>query len=184
MAAAAPDASLLASSAAYVVVIHVAAPGALGTIVNSFFPKGGVVKQQSETFIGPGGKVEYANRLSRIGPELHAFLDGDPFLGKGFGTRVTGKASIADTAIILDDQWLGTLLETGVLGVLGWLSLFVLVIRRLGARAKLDRDSREDGFRSRWPPRSRRLPRRCCFSTPSPLTRQRSWLIPCSACRR
>jgi len=126
-----------------IVVVHVAAPGAIGGVIEGFFPKGGVVAQQSETFIGPGGKVEYANRLARIGPELHEFSKYNPLVGQGYGTRVTGRASIADNAIILDDQWLGTLLEAGLLGVLGWLWLFGLAIRRLGIRAKLEHDSPE-----------------------------------------
>jgi polysaccharide biosynthesis protein PslJ len=125
------------------VILHFSSPGAIGGVIEGFFPKGGVVAQQSETYIGPGGKVEYANRLSRVGPELHEFSEHNPLLGIGYGTRVVGKASIADNAIILDDQWLDTLLETGVLGVLGWLSLFALVIRRLGVRAKLERDTPE-----------------------------------------
>ena len=125
-----------------IVILHFSAPGAIGSVIEGFFPKGGVVKQQSETFIGPGGKVEYANRLSRVGPELHEFSLHNPLVGIGYGTRVVGKASVADNAIILDDQWLDTLLETGLLGVLGWLWLFLLVIRRLGTRAKLERDTR------------------------------------------
>ncbi|HTW43622.1 MAG TPA: hypothetical protein VMD79_15050 [Solirubrobacteraceae bacterium] len=125
------------------VVVHVAAPGALGGIVGGFFPKGGVVAQQSETFVAAGGKVEYSNRLSRIGPELHEFSAYDPLLGQGYGTRITGRAEIADNAIILDDQWLGTLLETGLLGVLGWTWLFARAIRRLAIRAKLEGDARE-----------------------------------------
>ena len=48
-----------------------------------------------------------------------------------------------DNAEILDDQWLGTLLETGVLGVIAWVWLFGRAIRRLGARAKLERDTPE-----------------------------------------
>jgi len=123
------------------VILHFAAPGAIGSVIEGFFPQGGVVKQQSETFIGPGGKVEYANRLSRIGPELHEFSLHNPLVGIGYGTRVVGKASVADNAIILDDQWLDTLLETGLLGVLGWVWLFVFAVRRLGRRAKLERDT-------------------------------------------
>lgn len=127
----------------FLVVLHFAAPGAIGTVIQGFFPKGGIVKQQEETFIGPGGKVEYASRLSRIGPELNEFSKHNPILGIGYGTRVVGYLTKGDNSIILDDQWLDTLLETGVLGVLGWLCLFVLVVRRLSKRAKLERDARE-----------------------------------------
>jgi hypothetical protein len=127
----------------FLAVLHVAAPGAIGGVIQGFFPKGGLVQQQSETFIGPGGKVEYGSRLSRIGPELHEFSLHDPLVGIGYGTRVVGFLTKGDNSIILDNQWLDTLLETGVLGVLAWLSLFVLAIRRLSKRAKLERDTRE-----------------------------------------
>jgi polysaccharide biosynthesis protein PslJ len=125
----------------FLVVLHVAAPGAIGGVIEGFFPKGGIVQQQSETFIGPGGKVEYGSRLSRIGPELHEFSLHDPLVGIGYGTRVVGFLTKGDNSIILDDQWLDTLLETGILGVLAWLWLFVLAIRRLSKRAKRERDT-------------------------------------------
>jgi polysaccharide biosynthesis protein PslJ len=128
------------------VVLHFAAPGAIGTILGEFFPKGGIVQQQSETEIGPSGEVIYSSRLSRIGPEMHLYLQHDPLLGQGFGTRVTGLHNrAADNAIVLDDEWLDTLLETGLLGVLTWMWLFGSAIRRLGARAKLEVDT-PDGW--------------------------------------
>jgi polysaccharide biosynthesis protein PslJ len=127
-----------------VAVLHFAAPGALGGVVEEFFPKGGIVHQQEETEVGPHGEVEYSSRLSRITPELHEYLLHDPLLGQGYGTRVVGFHNAAeDNSIILDDQWLDTLLETGLLGVLAWLWLFGRTIRRLGVRAKLEADSRE-----------------------------------------
>jgi hypothetical protein len=125
-------------------VLHFAAPGAIGTIIEGFFPKGGIVHQQQETEIGPHGEVKYSSRLARIGPELHEYLQHDPLLGQGYGTRVVGFHNEAhDNAIILDDQWLDTLLETGLLGVLAWMWLFGRTIRRLGIRAKRERDTPE-----------------------------------------
>jgi polysaccharide biosynthesis protein PslJ len=146
------------------IVVHFLDPGAIGGFYNGFFPAGGVVAEQSQTFIGPGGQQLNANRLSRWGPELNEFQKYNPLFGEGFGTRITGRTSLTastsklsvwgdyafngqsapvsgsqDNAEILDDQWLGTLLETGVLGVIGWGWLFVRAIRRLGARAKLER---------------------------------------------
>jgi len=125
-------------------VVHVAAPGAIGGAIEEFFPKGGIVHQQSETEIGPHGEVKYSSRLSRLGPVFHEYLQHDPLLGQGYGSRVTGlhERNVAN-AIVLDDQWLDTLLETGALGVLAWLSLFGLAIRRLSVRAKLERDATE-----------------------------------------
>jgi hypothetical protein len=122
--------------------LHFAAPGAIGGVIGEFFPKGGIVHQQSETEIGPGGEVVYSSRLSRIGPELHQYMLHDPLLGQGFGTRVTGyHQPNTDNAIILDDEWLDTLLEVGLLGVLAWMWLFARAVRRLSHRAKLERDS-------------------------------------------
>jgi polysaccharide biosynthesis protein PslJ len=119
------------------VVLHVLAPGALGSIEEGFFPSGGIVSEQSQTYVSDGVTVQ-ATRLSRIGPQLHLFNEhNDPLLGEGFGTRIFGIGQ-QDNAQILDDQWLGTLIETGVLGVLGWAWLFTTVIRRLRARAKLE----------------------------------------------
>ena len=125
------------------IALHFAAPGALGNVVEEFFPKGGLVHQQSETEVGPKGEIILSSRLSRIGPVLHEYNQIDPLLGLGYGTRVTGRATIADNAIVLDDEWLDTLLETGLLGVLAWMWLFGRGIRRAGARAKLERDSPE-----------------------------------------
>lgn len=148
-------------------IVHFLDPGALGGLYEGFFPQGGIVAQQSQTFIGPGGVQENANRLSRVGPELQNFENYNPLFGEGFGTRVTGRTSLTaaqptgvldyaingqsnptaseDNAEILDDQWLGTLLETGILGIAGWVWMFVRLIRRLGARAKLERGS-PDGW--------------------------------------
>jgi polysaccharide biosynthesis protein PslJ len=126
------------------VILHFAAPGALGGLEEEFFPQGGIVQQQSETEIGPHGEVVYSSRLSRIGPEMHEYLKHDPLVGQGYGTRVTGlHQPNADNAIVLDDEWLDTLLEVGLIGVLAWVWLFGLAIRRLGVRAKLERNMPE-----------------------------------------
>lgn len=150
------------------IVVHFLDPGAIGGLYQSFFPQGGLVaSEQNGTVVGPGGVVENTSRLSRWGPELHAFSNYNPLFGEGFGTRVNGRTSITDkstgwgnysfsgqqsplsaskdNAEILDDQWLGTLLETGALGLIGWLWLFLRAIRRLGARARLERDT-PDGW--------------------------------------
>ncbi len=125
-------------------ILHFAAPGAIGGLEEEFFPKGGIVQQQSETEIGPGGEVIYSSRLSRIGPVFHEYLEHNPLVGQGYGTRVTGlHQRSSDNAIVLDDEWLDTLLEVGLLGVLAWMWLFGLAIRRLGVRAKLERHAPE-----------------------------------------
>ena len=57
-------------------------------------------------------------------------------MGKGYGTLIVeeGRAN----APILDDQWLGTLLEIGAIGAIAWLWLMVRAVRRLGRRARDD----------------------------------------------
>jgi hypothetical protein len=103
------------------VVIHFALPGTLGTLRSSFFPKGGLIAQQNNAAVGSG-------RLATFGPALHYELSPDPLLGEGFGTRVTQPDEIVrvPNGPILDDQWLGILLETGIIGF----SLLAFVIIR------------------------------------------------------
>jgi O-antigen ligase len=112
------------------VVVHVALPATLGPLKSAFFPPGGLIAEQKAS-AGTYG----SGRLADLGPSLDE-AKRTPFLGQGFGTRITewGRAN----APILDNQWLGTLLETGAVGVfaLGWLLL--RPIRRLARRAKED----------------------------------------------
>ena len=42
-----------------------------------------------------------------------------PLLGQGLGTRQTGADNPLRNAPILDNQWLGTFLDIGLLGSLG-----------------------------------------------------------------
>ncbi len=135
-----------------VLVINIVVPGSLTGIMQGFFPKGGFIASQSVTYYGRTGQQD-VSRLSRVGPQIHnVFLKHNLLFGEGYGTRITGRTSIDGTAAaiptqnqgqVLDDQWLGTLLDTGILGVVGWLFMYGLMIRRLGARAKLERNQRE-----------------------------------------
>jgi O-antigen ligase len=121
-----------------IVVVHFVLPGALGTVRGAFFPQGGLVAEQSNV----QGDQELANgRLADIGPSLDEWSR-RPVLGEGLGTRITGFTESFVNARILDDQWLGTLLETGIVGVAGWLFLLVRSVRRLGREAKADRSPR------------------------------------------
>ena len=117
-----------------ILVIHLALPGSLGTMWTSFFPHGGLVKQQ-EQGRGTGG----SGRVADLGPGLSEAAQ-TPFLGQGYGTRVVDQGPLLN-APILDDQWLGTLLETGILGLLAWMWLFVSFTRRMLRRAREDIDS-------------------------------------------
>lgn len=100
-------------------------PGALGNLRQEFFPKGGLIANQADV---QGDVGSASGRLAKARPAIDEWSR-SALLGEGFGTRVTtGPTS---NARILDDQWLGTLLETGFIGFVGWLWLFVRSIRRL-----------------------------------------------------
>lgn len=113
-----------------VLAIQFAIPGALRSVENSFFPTGGLVAQQNSN-------ADYAskNRLSRWGPTLNEW-ERDPLVGEGYATR---QPAMHPETFVLDDQWLKTLVETGILGVLGWGWLFGRSVRRLVRRAKRER---------------------------------------------
>lgn len=130
-------------------IVQIVMPGAVRGTVNAFFPKGGLIAEQSATFAAHGRQQD-ASRLSRIGPQLRGtFVKHNEFFGKGYGTRIVGRVSANSAAPallsdqILDDQWLGNLLDTGMVGFVAWLWLFVRVIRRLRARARAELSSEE-----------------------------------------
>jgi O-antigen ligase/polysaccharide polymerase Wzy-like membrane protein len=117
---------------------QVAMPGSLGTIKQSFFPEGGLLAEQESH---PGW--EGSGRLADLGPSLAQFAR-KPLFGQGFGTRIvdsTGQRHDKNS-LILDDQWLGSLLEIGLAGTLGLLWIFWRAIRRMGRAAKEDRTDR------------------------------------------
>jgi O-antigen ligase len=109
------------------VVIQVAMPGTLGTFRGILQPS--YVIQEQSTEMGSG-----SGRLADLGPSF-AELAANPLFGQGFGTRVV-LAGGDGGAQILDDQWLGTLLEVGVVGVLALAWLFIRAIRLLARRAR------------------------------------------------
>ncbi len=115
--------------------VHIATPGALGT-VRAFFPKGGLVNQQQDAAVGSG-------RLATLGPALHTEFK-NPLVGEGFGTRVTKPTDLVPVknGPILDDEWLGVLLETGILGAVTLLWMFLRFIRQASREARLDRTPR------------------------------------------
>jgi hypothetical protein len=116
------------------IAIHIALPGAIGTVTESFTPKGGLIAEQQKGAVGSG-------RVSTLGPALDSEFYPNPVLGEGFGTRITGKPERGQpppNAPILDDGWLGVLLETGVVGTLMLVWLFLRSIRQMGRAAKRD----------------------------------------------
>ena len=110
----------------------VVAPGAIGTLRYEFFPDGkfnlaGLIAQQDK---GSGGfRRGRVGRLSQAWPHISE----QPVLGQGYGTRTVGRWGALDwNSTTVDDEWLKTLLETGLVGVVGWFWMF----RAFGARAK------------------------------------------------
>jgi hypothetical protein len=117
------------------IVIKLVLPGTLGAIKQSFLPAGGLVAEQ-KSMPGESG----SGRLADIGPALKEWKE-KPLLGAGFATRVTDPG-VRLRANILDNEWLGTLIEVGALGFFGWLWFFARVVRRLGREAKEDDSER------------------------------------------
>jgi O-antigen ligase/polysaccharide polymerase Wzy-like membrane protein len=117
--------------------VSIALPHTVGSFYGAFFPKGGLVAEQGQANTGTAD----GGRLTDIGPSL-AEYSMTPLVGQGFGSRISQRLgvvhSVKTTARILDDQWLSSLLETGAIGVVGLLWLFVRTIRRLVRRARED----------------------------------------------
>ena len=118
------------------IVIKLVLPGTLGAIKQSFQPPGGLVAEQQSS---PGELG--SGRLADLGPGLEEWSR-QPLFGQGFGTRVVDLDAGIPPASILDNQWLGTLLETGALGFFAWLWFFVRIVRRFGAEARRDDSDR------------------------------------------
>ena len=114
-------------------VMHFAIPGALGATYKSFFPQGGLVAEQKNAGNGHG-------RIASFWPAIHTEVANDPLFGEGYATRIVQPtpSTPIPNAHILDNQWLSSLCETGLAGVLslGW--LFVSFIRRMRRTARDD----------------------------------------------
>jgi hypothetical protein len=117
------------------IAVHIAVPGAIGTLKASFFPAGGLVKDQST--VVRGNEMLANGRLAKIGPAI-AEWEQKPVVGIGQGTRIVGFMVKNRNAYILDNQWLGTLLDVGFVGICGYVWLFVRAVRRCGRAAKAD----------------------------------------------
>ncbi|MFN8222146.1 MAG: O-antigen ligase family protein [Gaiellales bacterium] len=98
-------------------VIHFAAPGALGGLYKQFFPKRGLIADLNGR-AGQGG----SGRLADIDPAMRLW-ERSPLLGHGLGNEfpTTEDAGFypgkAPPPIIFDDQYLDSLVKTGVLGL-------------------------------------------------------------------
>jgi polysaccharide biosynthesis protein PslJ len=116
----------------FVIVIHLLAPGAIGSLKSAFLPESGLIAEQQTATSATG-----SNRLADAGPALREWWQ-RPYVGYGYGTRVTTVGDPKVNAFILDNQWLGLLLEVGLLGALAFLWLLVRSVRRLGTAARGD----------------------------------------------
>ena len=117
-----------------IVVVHFAMPGTLGGLKQSFFPEGGLLADQS-TSKGSRGQ----GRVADLAPAIEEFKQ-SPILGQGYGSRVVDGEN--PNAQILDNQWLGSLLETGIVGVMALILLLTRTVRRLAKAAKEEADER------------------------------------------
>jgi hypothetical protein len=116
------------------ILIKLAAPGSIATIKNSFLPESGpgLLQEQSMLAADPTLISGRANFKPKLIEGMHR-----PLLGQGLGTRQTGADNPLRNAPILDNQWLGSFLDIGLLGVAGWLWLFGRIVRQLGRIARM-----------------------------------------------
>jgi polysaccharide biosynthesis protein PslJ len=108
-------------------------PNTLGSLYGGFFGQGLtsiVTEGQNEV---QQAELTSSGRIADVGPTLGE-ISAQPLLGQGFGTRLPGI-----NARLLDDQWLLTVAETGLLGFLAWIWVFKRGIGRLAAAARRDR---------------------------------------------
>jgi hypothetical protein len=113
------------------IVIHIAVPGTIGGLRQAFFPSQGLVADQSVY----GGRAS----STRLKPQFQ-IIEQQPAFGQGYGTRVTDGPD--QNARVLDDQWLGTAVETGLVGVFAWVWLFARFIRRARRESRTDTSDR------------------------------------------
>jgi O-antigen ligase len=125
---------LLPLAVPLIVVVQLTLPGSIATLKNQFFPKGGLVAEQTAQARNADPLLA-GGRIRQLGPMLDE-ASRTPVLGQGFATRQTGFYNPLRNAPILDNQWLGLLLELGIVGVVGWAALFIGSARRLGRAAR------------------------------------------------
>ena len=101
----------------FLVVAHFSTPGTLGALKASFTSE----------------KASNAGRTSDYSPAMDQF-SASPLFGQGAGTRIT--TGLDQNAEVLDNQWLGTLLETGLVGVAALAWLVLRFVRRLLTAAR------------------------------------------------
>jgi hypothetical protein len=129
------------------VIAYLATPSALSSTFHAFFPSGGILAEQS-TSLNQGGS-NTRGRLNDLRPALRN-VSQRPIFGSGLGTRVYNPDNTAGYLPdgryggILDDQWLGSLIDIGALGVAALLWLFFSGYRALAREARARND--DDGW--------------------------------------
>jgi hypothetical protein len=116
------------------IVIKIAVPGSIATVKNAFLPGSGpgLLAEQTALAADPTLISGRANFVPRLMEGMRR-----PLLGQGLGTRQTGADNPLRNSPILDNQWLGTFLDVGLLGLFGWGWLIIRIVRRLGAVAQI-----------------------------------------------
>jgi hypothetical protein len=115
-----------------VILVHFAMPGTIGGFYKLFFPKGGLVAEQADAGVG-------SSRVASLGPGLH-LIGLDPLFGGGYGARVFDVGD--PNAFIVDDQWLSTGIDTGILGIAVWSWFFIRFLRPMFRAARREVGSR------------------------------------------
>jgi O-antigen ligase len=109
-------------------MIHLVMPGALGTLRASLDPTQILAEQTSRA-----DSQLAAGRIADLSPSFDEFAQ-KPVFGYGFGTRISTGPN-ANTRL-LDDQWLGTLLDTGLVGVIGFAWLLGRYVVRISSASR------------------------------------------------
>jgi hypothetical protein len=110
-------------------IVHFALPGTIGGLKDAFFPKGGLIAQQSR-FEADYNPLLAGGRIRLLKPMLSEASE-KPLFGEGYGTRITGFNEPDPNAPILDDQWLNNALDVGFIGLAAWGWLMARAVRRL-----------------------------------------------------
>jgi hypothetical protein len=128
---------LVPAIVAFAVAVQLAVPRMTTALVQSFAPEGGILSEQEGL---PG--VHSSGRLADLAPSIRE-LGERPLLGEGFGTRVVGAGpGEPGNALLLDNQWLGSMLETGLVGAIALLWFFARFVRRCGREGARDPSAR------------------------------------------
>jgi O-Antigen ligase len=101
------------------ILIHIVAPGAIGSLYKSFSPKGGLVSDQAA-----GGGESGSGRLADIDPGLELWSK-SPVVGNGIGAPIDTPTPPAqksrgqsNVGLIFDDEYLNTLVTMGIVGLM------------------------------------------------------------------